>query len=74
MDVYPTALCDRLPTIRIPLRPSDPHAVLDLKTLVDLAYDEGRCDDIDYVGQPVPPFAKKTRRGRTNCCAQAGKR
>lgn len=55
-EVYPMPLRNRLPAIRIPLRPTDPDAVIDLQVLVDLAYEEGRHDDIDYSVATMPPL------------------
>ncbi len=55
-EIYPMPLRDRLPAIRIPLRPTDPDAAIDLQVLVDLAYEEGRHDDIDYSRGAVPPL------------------
>ena len=54
VEYYPFALRQRLPGIRIPLRPTDPDVALDLQALVDLAYQRGRYDDIDY-RQPLNP-------------------
>lgn len=53
-EVYPIALRERLPAIRIPLRREDRDAVLDLQELLDRAYEEGRYDDIDY-RRPLDP-------------------
>jgi hypothetical protein len=55
-EVYRLPLRERLPAIRIPLRPTDPDAVLDIQRLVDTAYNEGRYDDIDYTRPPTPPL------------------
>lgn len=53
---YPISIRRRLPTIKIPLRPQDPPAKLDLQELIDKAYAMGRYDRIDY-GKPCsPPF------------------
>jgi hypothetical protein len=54
VEVYPAPLRERLPVIRIPLRPGDPDAPLDLQALVDLAYRNGVYDDTDYRGEPEP--------------------
>ena len=54
-DLYPIGLRDRLPTIRVPLRPGrDPDVALDLQPLFDLAYANGAYDDTDYAA-PLPP-------------------
>jgi hypothetical protein len=55
-EVYRVLLMLRLPTIRIPLRPTDPDVLLDLQSLVDQCYAMGRYDDLNYGGQPDPPL------------------
>jgi hypothetical protein len=57
-DVYRVALREPLPTIRIPLRRTDADVPLNLQTLIDAAYDNGRyADDIDYSKPPRPELA-----------------
>jgi hypothetical protein len=46
----------RLPTTRAPLRPPDADVTLDLQSLVDLCYRNGRYDDIDYRAPLQPPL------------------
>jgi hypothetical protein len=54
-EVYRTALDAPLPTIRIPLRREDFDVPLNLQTLIDAAYVNGRyADDIDYSKPPRP--------------------
>jgi hypothetical protein len=54
-EVYRTALDRPLPTIRIPLRYEDADVPLNLQTLIDTAYVNGRyADDIDYSKPPRP--------------------
>ncbi len=54
-EIYPAGFRQRLPAIRIPLRPSDADVRLDLQALVDEAYDKGRYgESIDYSTQPTP--------------------
>lgn len=55
-EVYRIPLRERLPVIGIPLRKDDRDATLDLQALIDLAYEEGRYDDIDYSRPPEPPI------------------
>ncbi len=46
-----------LPTLRIPLRPSDADAVLDLQSLVGTVYAASRYDrTTDYRTSPEPPL------------------
>lgn len=57
-EVYRVFLRGRLPTIKIPLRPTDADVTLDLHPLLDRCYDNGRYDrDIDYRAEPIPPLS-----------------
>lgn len=53
---YPVSLYTKLPTIKIPLRPQDAPAKLNLQELIDKAYAMGRYDRIDYSKPCAPPF------------------
>jgi hypothetical protein len=56
-EVYRASFQDRLPTISIPLRPSDGDVVLDLQALVERCYETGRYSrSIDYRKDPRPPL------------------
>ncbi len=55
-EYYAAHLRDPLPTIRIPLRPTDPDVQLNLQELLDLCHRRGRYDDIDYQQPLDPPF------------------
>lgn len=56
-EVYPIQLQDRLPAIRIPLRETDPDAVLDLQALIEQVYENGSYGyDVDYTQPPRPPL------------------
>jgi hypothetical protein len=56
-EFYPIALDQRLPSIKIPLRPGDEDVVLDLQSLIDQAYRRGRYDrTTDYNKDPDPPL------------------
>lgn len=55
LEIYPLPLRQRLPAIRIPLRPGEPDAVVDLQPLIDRAYANGRYP-IDYTKPPDPPL------------------
>jgi hypothetical protein len=59
-EYYAIYLKQRLPEIRIPLRPTDKDAVLDLQKILDQAYNNGAYDEIDYSKPPVPPFDADT--------------
>jgi len=54
---YPISIRAKLPTIKIPLRPQDKPASLNLQELIDKAYVMGRYDRIDYKAPISPPFA-----------------
>ena len=56
-EVYPIKLTHRLPTIRIPLRRSDPDASLNIQTLIEQVYENGSyAYDVDYTQPPEPPL------------------
>jgi Protein of unknown function (DUF4058) len=55
--VYPIQLQRPLPVIRLPLRPEDADAQLDLQALLQTVYDRAAYDlAIDYRTEPVPPL------------------
>jgi hypothetical protein len=57
-EVYRVSLREPLPTIRIPLRSTDDDVLLQLQTLIDTAYVNGRYgEDVDYRVDPQPPLA-----------------
>lgn len=55
-EVYRVSLREPLPTIRIPLRESDPDVPLSLQTLIDQCYLNGDYWDTDYSREPEPRF------------------
>jgi hypothetical protein len=73
-EVYRLPLSERLPGIRIPLRKGDPDAALDLQSLVDQAYTDGRYDDIDYHQACVPPLEGEDAAWADELLKLAGKR
>jgi hypothetical protein len=55
--IYRAPLSERLPIIKIPLRPDDPEALLDLQALITQCYQNGRYEgDIHYKADPDPPL------------------
>lgn len=60
-EVYPILLKDRLPRIRVPLKPDEEDAVLDLQDVFDRSYDINPCiERLDYTAAPPPPeFAEE---------------
>jgi hypothetical protein len=55
-EVYPIGLRERLPVIRVPLRPADPDAVVELQPLIDQCHERGRYHLLNYQVEPQPPF------------------
>jgi hypothetical protein len=56
-EVYPIPLRERLPTIRVPLRPTDADAVLDLQPLINQCHERGRYHMLNYrlgLNPPLP--------------------
>jgi hypothetical protein len=56
-ELYAFPLRQRLPSIRIPLRPTDADVLLNLQPLIDQCYENGGYDTIDYSADPDPPLA-----------------
>lgn len=56
--VYPMRLREPLPSIRIPLRPTDSDVPLNLQQLVDLTYINGGYEDLDYSKTAIPPLSE----------------
>jgi hypothetical protein len=57
-EIYPIPLRGRLPSIRVPLRPSDPDAVLALQPLIDQAFERGKYWLMDYQRDLQPTLSK----------------
>ena len=55
-EIYRCPLRERLPAIRIPLRPTDRDIVLDLQPLIDRCYEVGRYYSDQPNEIPGPPF------------------
>ena len=56
-EVYPMPLWERLPIIKVPLRPDDADVLLDLQALVDQCYRNGGYEDtLNYAIDPDPPL------------------
>lgn len=73
-EVYRAPLRERLPTIRIPLRPKDCDVALDLQDLIDQCYRRGRYQVIDYQIDPVPQLALPDARWADELLHAAGLR
>lgn len=62
-EIYRASLREPLPTIGVPLRPTDDDVPLHLQALVDMCYRNGGYDeDIDYRAEPDPPLAPNDAR------------
>lgn len=71
----PDRVASALPTISVPLRPTDADAELDLQALVDRAYRVGRhVVDIDYTAGLTPPLGNGDARWTDEMLREAGKR
>jgi hypothetical protein len=56
-EVYPIRLWDRLPVVKIPLRPIDTDVPLDLQALVEQCYRNGAYEGtLNYAVDPDPPL------------------
>jgi hypothetical protein len=55
-EVYPIRLRERLPVIRVPLRPSDADVVADLQPLIDQCHERGRYHLLNYRLDLQPPL------------------
>jgi len=55
-ECYSLPLRERLPGIRIPLRPDDRDVTLDLQALIDQAWFDGGYDRTNYDREPMPSF------------------
>ena len=73
-EYYPIALSDRLPTIKVPLRPTDADAPVDLQALLDQCYENGGYDDVDYTRAPDPPLPAAAARWAAQLLRRAGRR
>lgn len=58
-ECYKVTLRERLPAIRIPLRPHEPDIPLDIQPLIDAAWERGTYSDIDYSRDTCPAFRKE---------------
>jgi len=58
-EVYPCPLREPLPAVRVPLRPEEPDAALDLQPLIDRCYERGRYWMLPYDEVLSPPLAEE---------------
>ena len=62
VELYRAPLRESLPNIPIPLRPTDHDVVLQLQSLIDDCYRDGRYRRIDYRADPVPRLSEADAR------------
>ncbi len=74
-ELYPVQLRERLPKIRIPLKPQDGEAGLNLQELLDRAYDAGPYRvSIDYSAAPAIGLTEADALWAEQLLAQSGRR
>jgi hypothetical protein len=73
-EYYAISLSDRLPTVKVPLRPTDADVPLDLQALLELSYEDGGYDDIDYTKRPDPPLPPAAARWAAQLLRRTGRR
>jgi hypothetical protein len=73
-EMYRASYAARLPRIRVPLRPTDQDAILDVQSLIDQAYEDGGYGDIDYRQNPEPPFLPEEHEWADKLLREAGRR
>lgn len=62
-EVYPIRLEERLPVMKVPLRPTDPDVLLNLQALIDQVYENGSYGyDVDYTRPAHPPLPQPEAR------------
>jgi hypothetical protein len=74
-EVYRVPLRQRLPVLKVPLRPSDADVLLDLQALIKQSYRTGGYDqDIDYQAEPEPPLTPDDARWADALLRRKGRR
>jgi Protein of unknown function (DUF4058) len=73
-ELYPVSLREKLPAIRIPLRKQEPDIVLNLQSLIEQAYRNGRYNRLDYKQPCAPPLEGVDAAWADELLRAAGKR
>ncbi len=74
-EVYPIYLNQPLPTVDIPLRPSDADVPLNLQEVLNRCYEAGRYDTlIDYSYDPEPPLDPESAKWLNRLLVEKGRR
>jgi Protein of unknown function (DUF4058) len=71
-EIYPIRLRERLPVIRVPLRPSDADVVLDMQPLIDQCHERGRYHLLNYRLCLDPPLSPEDAAWAEDRLQQAG--
>ena len=74
IEYFPISLRQRLPIIPIPLRPTDENATLDLQSLLDQVYRNGRYASLDYTKPCDPQIEGDDAAWAEELLKQAGRR
>jgi hypothetical protein len=75
VEYFPISLREPLPTIAIPLRPTDRDVPLDLQALLNECCEEGRyVEDIDYREEPDPPLKSDDAQWADSLLREQGRR
>jgi hypothetical protein len=75
VEIYAVPLRQALPKIKIPLRQTDPDAVLELQPLIEQCYRNGRYEQtLDYRAAPDPPLDREDARWADKLLREAGLR
>jgi len=74
-ELYRMPIQKRLLQIKIPLREKDKDAVLDLQALIDLTYQNGAYDQIDYKSElEIPDMSADNKAWMSKLLTEAGRR
>jgi hypothetical protein len=73
-ELFPITLRERLPTIPVPLRDIDPDASLELQTMVQRVYVDGRYNTLDYRRPCAPPLEDEDAAWADELLRAAGRR
>jgi hypothetical protein len=73
-EIYRFPLREPLPSIKIPLRKTDRDVAINLQSLIDQCYINGRYDSIDYSVELEPPFVEADEAWVRELLKSAGRR
>lgn len=73
-EIYPVPFREKLPTVKIPLRPADRDVLLNVQSLIDQCYERGRYDSIDYSQELIPPLSPSDAQWADELLRTSGRR